>query len=282
LAVFFILFLCIYMHSELDHIEQQYQGYKQTQALWLQSAIMGISQLAIPNNTSDSYIKTLPNNLRLGKRVEQFVFNELEQNEAVSILVENIQIQEQKQTIGELDAIITLNEKPIHLEIVYKFYVFDDSVGISETDHFIGPNRKDSLIEKLTKLKNKQLPLLYKPQTQALLASLKLDVNEIQQKVCFKAQLFLPYKKEIVLKELNPDCIAGIYLRKEQLREFETCNFYFPIKPDWLIQPHHSVNWLDYTASQDALNRIHIEKNSACCWIQQADNSIIKSFIVWW
>lgn len=282
MAVFFILFICITMHSELDSIEQQYQGYKQTPTLWLESAIMGISQLTLPNNSIDSYIKTLPKNLRLGKRVEQFVFNELEQNDAVSILVENIQIQELKQTIGELDAIITLNNEPIHLEIVYKFYVYDDSVGISETDHFIGPNRKDSLVEKLTKLKNKQLPLLYKPQTKTLLANLKLDVSKIQQKVCFKAQLFLPYKKEIMLKELNPDCIVGIYLRKEHVATFETCSFYFPSKPDWLIQPHHAVNWIDYEASQEDLNRIYIEKNSACCWIKQADDSIIKSFIVWW
>lgn len=270
------------MPSDSNQIASQYQGYKQTPALWFKSDLMGISQFLIPKNISGTFIKTLPKNLRLGKRVEQFVFNELEQNTAISILVENSQIQDNKQTIGELDAIITNNETSIHLEIIYKFYVYDESVGHSEIDHFIGPNRKDSLLEKLTKLKNKQLPLLYKPQTQSLIQSLKLDVNEILQKVCFKAQLFLPYKKDVTIKLLNLDCVVGFYLKIEELSEFKSSSFYFPSKPDWLIQPHNSVSWLHFQDAEAHFNAVEIEKKSACCWIKQADSSIKKCFVVWW
>ena len=44
----------------------------------------------------------------------------------------------------------------IHLEIVYKFYLYDNTIGTSEIDHWIGPNRNDSLREKLEKLKSKR------------------------------------------------------------------------------------------------------------------------------
>ncbi|SFN65772.1 hypothetical protein SAMN04487989_102276 [Bizionia echini] len=270
------------MNEDLDNIQQQYLGFLKTPALWSASTIWGIYQFEWTKNPLPIFNRSLPRNLRLGKRVEQFMFNELEQNEAISVLAENVQIQNRKQTIGEIDGIIKCNENLIHLEIVYKFYVYDDSVGISETEHFIGPNRKDSLIEKLTKLKNKQLPLLYKPQTQVLIESLKLDINQILQNVCFKAQLFLPYNIQVTLKELNTDCIVGVYIRKEQLSEFEACEFYFPSKPNWLLQPHKAVNWQDFKAFQADINNILTEKQSACCWIKQADNTIIKSFIVWW
>jgi len=62
--------------------------------------------------------------------------------------------------VGELDCLILRDKKPIHLEVIYKFYLYDASVGDTEIAHFIGPNRKDSLIEKLTKLQEKQLPIL--------------------------------------------------------------------------------------------------------------------------
>jgi len=63
------------------------------------------------------------------------------------------------------------NNKPIHLEIIYKFYLYDPSIGLTQLDHWIGPNRRDSLVKKLTKLKQKQLPLLYHPLITQLLIS---------------------------------------------------------------------------------------------------------------
>lgn len=270
------------MLSELENLQRQYLGYKKTSNLWLDTSIFGIRQLILPENSKDTFTRILPDNLRLGKRVEQFVFNELEQDESVSILIENIQIQDKKQTIGELDGVITYNEAPIHLEIVYKFYVYDASVGTSELDHLIGPNRKDNLVKKLTKLKNKQFPLLFKPQTQGLLNDLNLDIESIAQKVCFKAQLFLPFNKQINLTEVNPECVVGYYLQQEDLPKLETCSFYFPTKPNWLQQPHNSVKWLGYHTAQDLFNYIQREKQAACCWVKRTDNTIDKCFVVWW
>ncbi len=270
------------MLLEKENIELQYQGYKLTSNLWLNDAVLGLRQFRLEVDLKETFKRELPKNLRLGKRVEQFVLNQLEQHKNTSILAENVQIQEQKQTIGELDAIISYHGKPIHLEIVYKFYVYDESVGTSELDHFIGPNRKDSLVEKLTKLKQKQLPLLYKSQTSELLNSLNLKVNEIVQNVSFKAQLFLPYNKQINLKTVNPDCVVGYFLKLKDVLTFEESKFYFPSKPNWLVQPNNAVNWRTYQDVEPVIKQIQTEKQSACCWIKQADTRIKKYFIVWW
>ena len=43
-----------------------------------------------------------------------------------SVLSENIQIQENvNQTIGELDCLFLDESQPIHLEIQFKFYLYD-------------------------------------------------------------------------------------------------------------------------------------------------------------
>ncbi|WP_415859547.1 DUF1853 family protein [Aureibaculum sp. 2210JD6-5] len=119
----------------------------------------------------------------------------------MKILTENIQVQHDKRTVGELDCILIKDNTPIHLEIIYKFYLYDNSVGSSEIEHWIGPNRNDTLLKKLTKLKEKQLPLLYSEHTKPILDDFNLNPKIINQLVYFKAQLFTPYN--ILLPEFT-------------------------------------------------------------------------------
>jgi len=65
-------------------------------------------------------------------------------------------------------------EQAIYLEIQFKFYLYDKTLGETEIDHCIGPMRRDSLLIKLAKLREKQLPLLYTNETKVLLISLFL------------------------------------------------------------------------------------------------------------
>jgi len=179
--------------------------------------------------------------------------------------------------------LLTHNHTPIHLEIIYKFYVYDESVGNSELEHWIGPNRKDSLIEKITKLKTKQLPLLYKPEATALLAELKLDVNTIQQQVYFKAQLFVPYNMiGFPLRLVNNNCIQGYYLHFNELKQLNGYQLYIPSKLDWLTEVHNDVTWLDYIVGVKVIEESIIQERSPLCWIKAENNSLQKVFIVWW
>ena len=161
--------------------------------------------------------------------------------------------------------------------------MYDNTIGNNEIEHFIGPNRKDSLIEKLTKLKEKQLPLLYSNTCSTYLKKQKIETNIIKQQVYFKAQLFLPLNnKNMKLTTLNNDCIVGFYLNTKELKDFINCKFYNPNKKDWLIKPHENVEWINYNDFKSLTKNYLKRKFSPLFWVKQQNGEILKCFLVWW
>lgn len=270
------------MEVSSKQIQQQYTGFLQTPCLWEKDAVFGLQQFEIAQNDV-AFNLAINTKLRLGKYIERFVSFQLQQEKAIQILAENIQIQREKITLGELDCLLLKDEKTIHLEVIYKFYVYDTTVGESEIDHCIGPNRKDSLVQKITKLKDKQLPLLYATECESYLEELNLDSSEIEQQVYFKAQLFVPYTQQnIQLKTLNSDCIVGFYIHQKELTAFTECKFYIPTKKDWLITPHSQVAWQNYLSFEKEVSEILNKKTSPLCWMKHPNGEISKFFMVWW
>lgn len=270
------------MHQKTKDIQKRYDGFLQTNCLWKNDAVFNLHQFEIEQKSSKVNIE-IDEKLRLGKYIERFVSYQLEQESDVSILCENIQIQREKRTLGELDCIILKDKQPIHLEIIYKFYVYDVSRGNTEIEHFIGPNNKDSLLEKLTKLKEKQLPLLYSNECKSYIKLINLNIEEIKQQVYFKAQLFVPFSNQnIELKTLNSDCIIGFFINKKELEQFSNCKFYIPNKKDWLIIPHQNVDWLNFYQFKENSDKYLARDFSPLCWLKKANGEIEKFFFVWW
>jgi hypothetical protein len=263
------------------NIQAQYQGYLRTPSLW-KNSVFGIQQFEFSTDAENIINESIPENLRLGKRVERFVSSQLQQNKEITILLENVQVQNEKITIGEIDCLLKHNHTPIHLEIIYKFYLFDAQIGTTEIEHWIGPNRNDSLLKKLTKLKEKQLPLLYNPLTKPLLDDLDLKADEIQQVVCFKAQLFVPYQKDVEFKELNAACINGFYIPISEIKQFTDSKFYIPTKTNWLLEVQTQVNWLNYSLFSEEVTTLTNAKTAPLCWIKFPNGNIQKFFVVWW
>ncbi|GGG46528.1 DUF1853 family protein [Bizionia arctica] len=264
-------------------LNSQYRGYLNTPNLWFGRDIYNLQQLELQTQLPTSFNETISPTIRLGKRVEQFVFHQLKQHPQVSILAENIQIQKDKLTLGEIDGLLLINKQPVHLEIVYKFYVYDESVGTTELDHWIGPNRKDSLVEKLDKLKNKQLPLLYRTDTLSYLQKYQLEIEQIEQKVLFKAQLFLPYlSSKTHFQSINKACISGCYLKKTDLQNFKDCKFHIPNKANWLMEPHAQVSWQLYPSFMEDISPVLEQQTSRLVWIKHPNGLVEKCFIVWW
>lgn len=263
-------------------IQKRYEGFLKTPFLWKNSAVFDLCQFEITSNFH-SFKVELNENIRLGKYIERFVSFELKQQQNISIIAENIQIQDEKITLGEIDCLLFKSTKPIHLEIIYKFYLYDATVGTTEIDHFIGPNRKDSLKEKLIKLKDKQLPLLHHKKTKKHLNALNLNLNNIEQQVYFKAQLFTPFtNQDIHFEILNSECICGFYINQTQQQELEGCKFHIPIKKNWLIEPHQSVNWISFYTFK-TLTKNYLERQfSPLCWVKFNTGEIKKIFLVWW
>ena len=270
------------MQQKTKNIQKRYEGFLQTACLWKGTDIFGLHHFELPIKSSKINIE-IDDKLRLGKYIERFVAFELTQNSSIEIIAENIQIQKEKITLGELDGIILKNGKAIHLEIVYKFYVYDAAIGKNEIEHFIGPNRKDALVEKLLKLKEKQLPLLFNNECRDYLNTIHLLPENMEQQVYFKAQLFVPFSdKKLQLSKINQACIAGFYMDKIALTNFSDCKFYIPNKLDWLIVPHKNVNWESFhqfIKSSDA----YLERQfSPLCWFKKPNGVIKKFFLVWW
>ena len=258
-----------------------YKGYNNTPLLW-NDELFGIQQYAVTNSKVMT-IKSQNVHIRLGLLVEQFVFDCLNVNKDIKIIATNIQVIEDKKTLGELDCLIIDHKKLIHLEVAYKFYLYDPTITGSELDKWIGPNRKDSLKQKLNKLKSNQMPLLHHPKTKEIIKGLDYDSDMFIQKSHFKGQLFLPFGETSEdVYPLNKACIYGYYITLKQLVYFNKSSFYIPSKLDWLIEPHDNVSWRDIDDFTSLLMTSLNAYRSPMCWIKDEYNKIQKIFIVFW
>lgn len=266
----------------MNSSQLQFEGFLATEPLWLKR-LNNLDQFVLPKQNTTAVDFFNDKNLRLGKWVERLVSFELSQFDEIEILAENIQIQDDKITLGEIDCILSYNNQPIHLEIIFKYYLYDKSAGNAEIERWIGPNRRDSFIQKVDKLSKKQLPLLYHPKTEPYLNELKLSSETIKQHVYFKAQLFVPLADfGNKFPVINNNCIQGFYIYFNDLQMFNDCKFYIPNKHDWLIIPHTNVNWLSYNTYVDVLQNYLDHKNAPLCWLKKRNGELFKFFVVWW
>lgn len=271
------------MDKKSKDLQLQYEGFLKTPFLWNGKGVFDLQQFSNNSVKTSYFSSTIPERLRLGKLVERFVSYELQQDTSIKIISENIQIQQEKITLGELDCILLKNEKPIHLEIVYKFYLYDSSVGKTEIEHWIGPNKKDSLLQKVNKLKEKQLPLLYSNECLKYLESLKLIPEKIEQQLFFKAQLFVPLKDYgNKLPLINNECINGFYVTPTELNQFKECKFHIPNKHNWLVYPHTNIDWLTFSNFTTKLQEYLSDERAPLCWLKKTNGELIKIFVIWW
>ncbi|TEW75623.1 DUF1853 family protein [Gramella jeungdoensis] len=271
------------MDLKTKDIQLQYEGFLNTPQLWENNEVFELQQFELPKLKTPIFEGVLQKNQRLGKRVESFLSHLLKQDVTVKILVENKQIQNKKITVGELDFLIETYKNPIHLEVIYKFYLYDASVGETELEHWIGPNRRDSLVSKLNKLQDKQLPLLYNSFTKPLLTKLNLKPKTVQQQVLFKAQLFIPYQaKNIELKPLNKNCEKGFYIHFNELQQFNKCKFHIPSKINWLQEIQIQTKWQTFEQFAQTIEVFLNQKSAPLCWLKHPNGETEKFFVVWW
>ncbi|MCH2193148.1 DUF1853 family protein [Kordia sp.] len=225
----------------------------------------------------------LPNNRRLGHLVEIIVSELIKASENYTILHENLQIIQNKNTIGELDFIIKNLETQeiIHLELAYKFYLFDPTLSSNVKHCWIGPNRKDALHEKLEKLQQKQFPLLYHEITKSHLPN--IHIKNITQKLCILAYLFVPYQYKVQLHNDYQEAVKGYYMDFEMFKQLDhpEKNYYIPTKKEWGINPATHTNWFDFLTTEKTILENLSAKHSLLCW-QKQGSSFENFFIVWW
>ena len=250
----------------------------------LNSSIAGIATFSISQlDLSTDLNAKLPSNVRLGHLAEKVVSELIKSSTNYTLLYENIQILEGKKTIGEIDFILQeVHTREItHVELAYKFYLYDPAHSSDPIYNWIGPNRNDSLQEKLDKLEQKQFPMLYHHCAESTFED--MDLTQVSQALCLLVSLYIPYEYK---KSFTPDYkkgIKGYYLDFETFSTLEqSATFYYiPTKKEWGINPSENEVWTELSSIQQQIKAFMLEKQAPLVW-QKKGNTYTQFFIVWW
>ncbi len=255
----------------------------------LKTSSLDVSITDLPTfNLSDLNISTdldikLPTNLRLGHLAEMIVGELIKSSSNYKVLYENVQLIIDKKTIGEIDFILSdlKTTQVIHMELAYKFYLFDPTISSEPINNWIGPNRNDSLIQKLEKVKSKQFPLLYHNCAQSMLTGIEID--NISQVLCLLASLYIPFEYSGSFSPNYEKSIKGYYLNIEKFVGLDHSDkeYYLPTKVEWGMDPFENQNWSDFFGVEENLNKSIMEKQAPLCW-QKHKDSYSTFFVVWW
>ncbi len=271
-----------------NDLNKQYQGFLKTPDLFLPD-YNGFKIFDSDNlNPNYNALLRVPNNIRFGQRMEYFMEAAFNSSARYKIIAKNLQIIHEKKTIGELDFLLRDEESQtyIHLEFVYKFYLFDPQYNENPLNCWIGSNRKDTLRAKIEKLKNHQLPILYRKETALYLQKLKIDSSEFEQQVCFKGQLFINYKEsKFKEKYLNSSAILGTYINLQDFTNLpnQQSLYFLPQKTHWVLDPKdYSGPWHSYSEIKSELINTIEKKQSVFCWVKTESNEFRRFFVTWW
>ncbi|NJY62588.1 DUF1853 family protein [Salinimicrobium sp. CDJ15-81-2] len=223
----------------------------------------------------------------LGKRMEHYFATYISHFTSEEVLAYNRQIIQDKLTLGELDFLLKDRASGAisHTELVYKFYLYDPASGSSELEHLIGPNKRDSLNKKLHRLQKRQFPLLFHEATRNLLNELKISPEEVVQKMCFKASVFLPKQMDhIAFRKINHDTISGYWIKAAEFTSeaYQENGFFIPDKIFWRVNPERNTKWFSIKEIQPQLNRLLQNKFSPLLWMKTPTGQVVRFFVVWW
>ncbi|TAI48756.1 DUF1853 family protein [Flagellimonas allohymeniacidonis] len=267
-------------------LNDMFIGFNSTPPLW-SGTQFGVGQFDFPSVDFENFSpKSIPGNIRLGHKMEHVFAQLIEWEGSYEILLQNISIKNGKNTIGEIDFVLSDQKRDsfLHVELTYKFYIIDPS--ISEPIHrLMGPNRRDMFFTKLEKIKKEQFALVQKEEARQKLLERNVDLENLEQFVCYKAQLFQPYESEKVhIRPLNNACVVGHWLRFKDFEgsAFSSYQFYIPFKQEWVIAPHENVQWSSHFEILMEINLRMIKQNAPMVWMRKSQNEFEKFFVVWW
>ena len=270
-------------------LEDQFTGFVTTPQIFAENAFFEYPLFPTSTEAVEISLPSLkePKTKVLGKRMEYFFHYYISHFGDLEVLAHNQQIILNKITLGELDFLLkdSSSEEIHHVELIYKFYLYDPTCGTSEKDHLIGPNRRDSLNRKLERLQKRQFPLLFQPATEKLLQDLDISPEKVFQKMCFKAYIFLPkQERKIAFSEVNPQSVLGYWIR---LKDFTTKGygeneFFSPKKKYWPVNPEKNSTWYSYSEIRQQIAPRLQDELSQLIWMRTPLGNVEKFFVVWW
>ena len=130
---------------------------------------------------SDSY--------KLGIRFEDIICSWIEATSELELLARNLPVHDGDRTLGEFDVIVRHEDKIEHWELAVKFYLgLGDHLQMED---WYGPDPRDTLKSKISRMKEHQLKLSEQPAAQTLLREKGWEIS--QTRAFVKGRLFHPY-----------------------------------------------------------------------------------------
>ncbi len=260
-------------------------GFYNTPPLW-KNVQFGLQQFKMPEVDAVTDISIqIPARLRLGHQMEYVFKHLIDLSNKFEVRHNNINVEEGKLRIGELDFILKEknSNKHLHVELAYKFYIINPEIS-QPIYRLMGPNKRDMFYTKLDKLKEKQFPLLFHNSLQQYWQPDGIEPSEVLQQCCFKAQLFQPYGQKVSIRPLNTDCITGSWIRFDDFKtsEFQSYEYYIPYKIQWVIAPNENVEWMSHYEILLEVNLRLLKENAPMLWVKPPSGEIKKLFVVWW
>lgn len=260
---------------------RMYQGFLATPLLW-EGSLGGLLQLELPAIPPPKLLRPPSAAVRLGVLAEHFTFDYWSNFPDLQIFEHNLQIQGKVETLGELDAIVSLKEQWLHVEIAYKIYLFDPRHGNNQLEHWIGPNRDDRLTEKLHRLQQHQLPLIQHPEAKQTLTGKGIPTENLTSKTYVKGLLFTPENTEVEIAPLNPACLTGTYMKFNRFKTFQNMKFFLPHKLEWMVLPHTNVSWKSMQEIIPLVQGLHEKNYSPMLWVKKTNGELSRIFVTWW
>jgi hypothetical protein len=170
----------------------------------------------------------------------------------VSLYADHIQVNSLKQTLGELDVLAKINQKPYHIELAVKFYLQSPNSTGTEQIHWVGPQSRDRLDIKIDKLVQKQFPFLHHEATVNRLEELEISHN-YQQALALKGYLFSQYKMPYELpKACSTGLCMGSWIHASQIQSLIKDNG--AADQLWIVLPKH--DWLGVFSTDSSANNV--------------------------
>lgn len=270
-------------------VKEQFEGFLGTFQIFAEDHIFDYPlypafHLALPKELPEI---PAPKASILGKRMEHFFTCFIDHFSSEEILTHNRQIIQDKKTLGEIDFLLKnpASGEISHIELVYKFYLYDPASGSSEVDHLIGPNKRDSLGQKLHRLQKGQFPLLFHKASGVLLKELKVVPEQVVQKMCFKASVFLPkHLTKLPSETINPATLSGYWIKASEftLETYQRNQFFIPAKKYWPVHPERNSNWLSMQEIKPQLDQLLGRQFSPLLWMRTPEGKHERFFVVWW
>ena len=217
---------------------------------------------------------------KLGFRFEQFIKQWIDHHPDLALVAANVQIFDDKRTIGELDLLVTNGGELEHWEVAIKFYLGTGD-GL-DTTSWHGPNPEDTLAKKVDRLSTHQLLLTEHPATRQLLA----DNNWQPRKVrCFlKGRLFYPLDGSIVESPAgaNPNHLKGWWQTADDFcNQARDTHYLLLEKSDWMSTIITDVT--DLLSHTELIEQLQSFESRGSCHIAVIDASgyeVSRGFIV--